>query len=157
MGATLEELEAIYRARLGDFRRTASAIVGDPERGRDAVQEAFATAVRRRAQFRGEAPLEAWVWRIVISHAHDEARRRPARTFVQPASRNGGHTEGDARVAAAIARLSARQRLVLFLRYYADLDYLAIANALQISPGTVAASLNAIHRALRRDLEEVPQ
>jgi RNA polymerase sigma-70 factor (ECF subfamily) len=157
MGATLDELEAIYRERLPEFRRVASAMVGDADGGRDAVQEAFATAVRRRAQFRRKAPLEAWMWRIVISHAHDESRRPPARAVTRPEATIDGHVEGDAHVAAAIATLTARQRLVLFLRYYADLDYAAIADALEISPGTVAATLNAIHKALRRNLEEVHQ
>jgi DNA-directed RNA polymerase specialized sigma24 family protein len=47
-----------------------------------------------------------------------------------------------------------RQRLVLFFRYYADLDYQAIAATLGITPGTVGATLNAAHAALRRSLEE---
>jgi DNA-directed RNA polymerase specialized sigma24 family protein len=43
----------------------------------------------------------------------------------------------------------------VFLRYYADLEYRAIAHVLEIEPGTVAATLNAAHRALRERLEEV--
>jgi DNA-directed RNA polymerase specialized sigma24 family protein len=46
---------------------------------------------------------------------------------------------------------------VLFLRYYADLGYAAIADALGIQPGTVAATLNHAHAALRKLLEEVPR
>jgi DNA-directed RNA polymerase specialized sigma24 family protein len=46
---------------------------------------------------------------------------------------------------------------VLFLRYYADLDYRRIAEVLEIRPGTVGATLNQAHAALRRLLEEVPQ
>jgi DNA-directed RNA polymerase specialized sigma24 family protein len=42
----------------------------------------------------------------------------------------------------------------LFLRYYADLDYASIAAALDIAEGTVGATLNAAHVALRRSLEE---
>jgi RNA polymerase sigma factor (sigma-70 family) len=51
--------------------------------------------------------------------------------------------------------LPERQRLVLFLRYYADLDYAAIADALEIKSGTVAATLHTAHAALRRQLLEV--
>jgi RNA polymerase sigma factor (sigma-70 family) len=57
-------------------------------------------------------------------------------------------------VRAAAAALPERQRLVLFLRYYADLDYAAIAAALGITEGTVGATLNAAHAVLRRSLEE---
>ena len=56
-GADPAEVEAIYRARLADFRRVAAAIVGDVERGSDAVQEAFELALRKRTTFRGEGPL----------------------------------------------------------------------------------------------------
>jgi RNA polymerase sigma factor (sigma-70 family) len=156
VGATLPELERLYRTRLAEFRRVATAIVGDPERGRDAVQEAFATAVRRRSTFRGEAPLEAWVWRIVVSRARDEARRQSPHPVVLVEAVSNGHAEGDAGLAIAIAALTERQRLVLFLRYYADLDYAAIAETLDISPGTVGATLHAVHAGLRRILEEVP-
>ena len=41
----------------------------------------------------------------------------------------------------------------MFLRYYADLDYVAIGEALGISTGTVAATLNAARAALRSRLE----
>jgi RNA polymerase sigma factor (sigma-70 family) len=58
-------------------------------------------------------------------------------------------------VRALLARLPERQRLVLFLRYYADLDYDAIATALGISSGTVGATLHAAHAALRPHIQEV--
>ena len=54
-----------------------------------------------------------------------------------------------------LAELPERQRLVVFLRYFADLEHARIAEALGIRPGTVAATLNAAHAALRRRLEEV--
>jgi DNA-directed RNA polymerase specialized sigma24 family protein len=38
---------------------------------------------------------------------------------------------------------------VLFLHYYADLDYGTIADALEISPGTVGATLSAARQTLR--------
>jgi DNA-directed RNA polymerase specialized sigma24 family protein len=50
--------------------------------------------------------------------------------------------------------LPERQRLAVFLRYYADLDYASIAAALGIKGGTVAAALNAAHETLRRSLQE---
>ncbi len=59
---------------------------------------------------------------------------------------------GDLR--ALVASLPERQRQALFLRYYADLDYQSIAEALGIKPGTVAASLHGARESLRRRLEE---
>src|SRR4051794_26200385 len=83
-GASLDEIEVVYRAGLPEFRRVAAAIVRDRELARDAVQEAFALAVRRRAGFRREGPLEAWLWRIVINTARDQLRK------ADPAGRLGG-------------------------------------------------------------------
>jgi RNA polymerase sigma-70 factor (ECF subfamily) len=154
-GASLGELEALYRSRYGVFARVAASVMGDSERAHDAVQEAFATAVRKRRSFRGEGPLEAWVWRIVLNAARSDVRRSlPAVEYNEPADANG-HPEQDAELRVALARLPDQQRTAVFLRYYADLDYAAIGEALGIHPGTVAATLNSAHTTLRSRLEEV--
>ena len=155
-GATLDEIESIYRTRLPDFRRVAAAILGDRELALDAVQEGFALAVRERSSFRGDGPLEAWLWRIVVNAARAHLRRHSADVDMEVLASGNGHAENaDERVRAVIVLLPERQRLVLFLRYYADLDYGAIATALEISIGTVGATLNAAHASMSRLLEEV--
>jgi RNA polymerase sigma factor (sigma-70 family) len=153
-GASLEEIEALYRSRFDVFARVAASVTGDAERARDAVQDAFATAIRKRSSFRGDGPLEAWVWRIVLNAARSDVRRStPAVTYETPST--NGHAEEDAELRAALALLPERQRTAVFLRYYTDLDYAAIAEALGISTGTVGATLNAAHSALRGGLQEV--
>jgi RNA polymerase sigma-70 factor, ECF subfamily len=149
----LAELESLYRHEYRRFLRVATAILRDETRGVDAVQEAFAAAIRRQRQFRGEGPVEAWVWRMVVNAALKErGRPRPMElTDFEVATPLDEPTP----VAEAIARLPERQRLALFLRYYADLDYESIAAALQVSSGTVGATLNAAHTSLRRLLQEV--
>jgi RNA polymerase sigma factor (sigma-70 family) len=161
-GAALGEIEAVYRRRLPAFVRTATAILGDADAARDTVQEAFATAVRRRADFRREGSLEGWLWRILINTAHAGRRHRRTPAVVAPlptnasASWNGRDTESEpALVRELLAELPERQRLVVFLRYFGDLEHARIAEALEIRPGTVAATLHAAHAALRRRLEEV--
>jgi DNA-directed RNA polymerase specialized sigma24 family protein len=144
----LDELEALYRRKLPEFRRVAAAIAGDRELGRDAVQEAFASAVRRRRDFRGAGTLEAWIWRIVVNAARDARRRRPVASPPHEPAANG-HAP-----VLPLDLLTERQREVVFLHYYADLDYTAIAGALAISAGTVGATLTAARRTLRQALEE---
>lgn len=150
----LADIEAVYRARFGVFLRVASGITGNAESGRDAVQEAFARAIHRRTDFRGDGSLEGWLWRTVINVAKDHARSARTRVLtdelpdvVDPrgAADHGAHPELRARIAA----LPARQRHALFLRYYADQSYAEIADTLSIRMGTVSATLNAAHRALR--------
>ena len=146
----------MYRERGGDLRRLAAALIRDRERAVDVVQDAFAAAVRRRASFRRDGSLEAWICRIVVNLArNDVARRPPESPFAEPPARNGHAPGAESELTASLAALTDRQRLVVFLRYYADLDYRAIAETLDISPGTVGATLNSAHAALRKQLQEV--
>jgi RNA polymerase sigma-70 factor (ECF subfamily) len=161
----VSEIESIYRERYRHFLRVATAIVGDEASGHDAVQEAFSRVLTQRASYRGEGPLEAWVWRVVVNAARHQRRTRAARresleSVSAAATADGapslnGHPESDSGVRTWIAALPERQRLAVFLRYFADLDYQSIATALEIEVGTVAATLSSARLALRRSLEEV--
>jgi RNA polymerase sigma-70 factor, ECF subfamily len=153
-GTALADIEAVYRARFGQFCSVAAAILESREAARDAVQDAFAKAVRDRREFRGEGTLDAWLWRLVVNTALGQRRsvRNRGAAVAEEAVANPG---SDDEVRAAIRRLPERQRLVVFLRYWADLDYAAIADALAIAPGTVAASLHAAHGSIRNSLQEV--
>src|SRR6266542_3672459 len=149
------EIEAVYRRRYGTILR-------DEQLAEEAVHDAFVRALRHRRGFDERGSLDAWLWRIVVN----EARRRRSVERAAPlsppslldsaavAATANGHRESGA-VEAIVAGLPERQRLVLFLRYYADLDYDAIATALGVKPGTVAATLHAARAALRRQLLEV--
>ena len=156
MRGRTHELEELYRQRYPHFVRVAAAITGDAESGRDAVQTGFAQAVRKRQGFRGSGPLEAWVWRIVVNEARRVRRTEPrdaAAATHEPSS--NGHASDDLGVRAWIAGLPERQRAAVFLRYYADLEYGAIAELLGIEVGTVSATLSAAHATLRKHAEEV--
>jgi RNA polymerase sigma factor (sigma-70 family) len=157
MADRLAQLEAIYRARYAAFVRVAHAIVGQEQSARDAVHDGFVLAVRNRERLRDERALEPWVWRIVVNEAR-KRRARESRSTVLDEHEAASYApaELDVDVRALIAGLPERQRLALFLRYYADLDYASIAVALGVKPGTVAATLNAAHAALRTELEAEP-
>jgi RNA polymerase sigma-70 factor (ECF subfamily) len=113
--------------------------------------------VRSRKEFRRDVPLEGWVWRIVTNSALQQRRGRTDASDL--AGWEGIETNGrpveDATVRAWVAALPERQRLAVFLRYFADLDYQSIATALEIEIGTVSATLSAAHRSLRRSFQEV--
>jgi RNA polymerase sigma-70 factor (ECF subfamily) len=157
-GATLDELRAIYEGRLPELTRVATAIAGDAHAAEDAVQEAFVRAVRQRESYDGRGSLNGWVWRIVVNAARDaRAGHRPALDAELPDEQAEPEDPQRAVVRHAVEQLPERQRLVLFLRYYADLDYRAIAEAVSISEGTVGATLNAAHERLRQLLSGVPR
>lgn len=165
MAASAESIERLYRDRYAAFRGGLAAITGSPDRAHDAVQEAFAQALRDRDGYRGEdeASLAAWVWRIAFRVAargrgRDQRERELAlEDLVELASI--ASPERDPILAEALSRLPPQRRLVVFLRYFADLSYAEVASLCGISEGTVAATLAHAHADLLRQLrlEEAPR
>lgn len=142
----------IYRNRYPAFLRVAVAITGDEQLGADAVQDAFVGVVRSRRGIRWRGALESFAWRAVFNAARDRSAVR-AETGEPPELAASVLAEPDDRVRHAIAQLPERQRLVLFLRYFADLDYAAIGHVMRVRPGTVGAALNAARAAVKESLE----
>jgi RNA polymerase sigma factor (sigma-70 family) len=82
-GARLDEIEAVYRRRLADFRRVAAAVTRDRQAAHDVVQEAFGAAIRRRETYRGTGDLDAWIWRIVLNAARQYLRSEGLRALAE--------------------------------------------------------------------------
>ena len=153
--AELEDFEGLYRARFHTYLRVAEAISGDRQMALDAVQEGFANAIRHRRQFRGEASLSTWVWRCVVNAALAQRHPRLDYGFEDDVAATAAPDESILEpIRRLIATLPERQRLALFLRYYADMDYASIGAVLGVQTGTVGATLNSAHTTLRRVLEE---
>ena len=70
----------------------------------------------------------------------------------RPAADGGVGGSVDPRIMAALLRLPARQRQVVALRLFLDLDTAGTARVLGIAPGTVQAHLGRAMAALRDDL-----
>ena len=145
------DLEDLYRRRQGAFQVMLASITGNLESARDVVQEAFAQALRDQGGFRGDASLEAWVWRIAFRVAIGSKGSRelsvdevPEVAFVDE--------NADPTLAAAVRELPPQRRMAIFLRYFADLSYADIGEVLGVAEGTVAATLSQAHRQLAGDL-----
>jgi RNA polymerase sigma-70 factor (ECF subfamily) len=160
-GTSVEAIEAIYQQRLDEFCSVVAAITRDRAGALDVVHEAFVSALRSRASFAARGSLSAWLWRIVVNAARDHQRQTGSQSAEwhdrHAAARNEGFHEGLGDVAVAIQALPERQRIAVFLRYYADLDYQQIGEVLGIATGTVSATLSAAHRTLHTQLDEVPR
>jgi RNA polymerase sigma-70 factor (ECF subfamily) len=155
MPATAESIEELYRSRYASFRGGMAAITGSYDSARDVVQEAFAQALRDREQYRGEGSLAAWVWRIAFRLALRSRSSRVAELTLEElvAAAPLPSPERDPLLAEALRRLSPQRRLIVFLRYFADLSYAEIASLCEISEGTVAATLAHAHADLLKDLQ----
>lgn len=145
---TLEAIEAVYLERFPRFVQVAEAISGDPRLAPNLVQEAVAGVIRGRSRFRGSSGVETRLWAAVVDKA-----RKARRGGSAPAGAEGGDRAAS-ELRRALGGLSSRQRQVLFLRYFGDLDQGAIAEVLEMSPGNVGATLNQAHATLSRLLAE---
>jgi RNA polymerase sigma factor (sigma-70 family) len=143
----VDAIEDVYQRRYAGFCRGVSALVG-VDLAHDAVQDGFVRALRRRGQYDGSGSLDGWIWRIVLRVAFDMRRARgravPPAFDVDPEA-----AERDPELTTAIRALPPRRRLVVFLRYFADLSYTEIADACGMAEGTVAATLAQAHAELR--------
>ena len=156
--ADASAIATLYRERFHSFVGGAYAVLGEPEAARDAVQEAFARALRDRRHLRAEGSLESWLWRIVVNVARDVARRSRFADLsadeLGELARLGSDLPAPGDLRAELRALPDRQRLAVFLHYYADLPYDEVARLLEVAPGTIAASLNAARKTLRHRIEE---
>jgi len=148
------QIESLYRTHFPQFVRVARAIAGDRDSALEAVQEGFADGLRHADQWSGSGSLEGWVWRCVVNRAR-KARPRPAFELTVDERRTDGR-QYDSELGIRLAALPERQRLVVFLRYFADLEYREIATALRFETGTVSATLHAAQATLRAAYEEAP-
>jgi RNA polymerase sigma factor (sigma-70 family) len=147
------QLESVYREQFMRLVRVATAITRDEAAGAEAVQEAFVRLLRARRGYRGDGAVEGWVWRTVVNEAKRRVVRERERRGVAEDEIVDEPQDADQALRALVASLPERQRLAVFLRYYADLDYRTIATVLGVEIGTVSATLASAHRSLRAAME----
>jgi RNA polymerase sigma-70 factor (sigma-E family) len=135
--------------------RAVAASTGDMVLAEDQVAEAFARAwVSWRKVSRHPAP-RAWVVRTALNAGASWWRRRARELPLADhdvAAPGSPGTGLDTVVLTALRRLPARQREVIVLRVFLDLDIETTARHLAIAPGTVRAHLSRAVTALRNEL-----
>ncbi|HKT01725.1 MAG TPA: sigma factor-like helix-turn-helix DNA-binding protein [Rugosimonospora sp.] len=155
MSSEQTEFAEFFRTGWEPCVRAVLAVVGSPALAEDQVAEAFARAWSSwRTVSRHPAP-RAWVVRTALNSGASWWRRRrreiPLGDYDRavPAIAGGGL---DAALLAAIGRLTPRQREVLALRIFLDLDNDTIARHLGIEAGTVRMHMSRAVAALRHEL-----
>ena len=162
MGNQRSDFTEFYRRSKDECLFTVLVTVGDRDTAQELVAEAFARAwASWRTVSRHPAP-KAWVVRTALNANVSWWRRRrrevpvpdPSSVAAPPVAEDAGRSV-DPEMMAALLRLSARQRQVVALRVFLDLDTDRTADVLGIAPGTVQAHLGRAIAALRDEL--VPQ
>jgi RNA polymerase sigma-70 factor (sigma-E family) len=135
--------------------RAVAASTGDMARAEDQTAEAFARAWAGWRQVSRHPSPRAWIVRTALNTGTSWWRRRRKETELireNVAAANGPRTGLDAAVLEAVRRLPARQREVIVLRVFLDLDVDTTAKQLDLAPGTVRAHLSRAMSALRSEL-----
>ena len=150
--AASREFERFAAEASESLLRTSFLMTGNAKDAEDLVQETLLRVARRWNRVRSMDHPAAYARRILINLVlHDAARRARQRTELQPhqgavepaddsAARALREVDDQAEFRWALARLPARQRAVLVLRYWSDLPVAEVADILGCTEGTVTST-----------------
>ena len=182
MPGITEPKDLIARARAGDtqawgdlYRDYAPAIfrfcrraMPTREDAEDATMEIFMKLRQKLAQFDPSRSFTAWLYKVAANHCWDMLRRRKARhdkdtedvTELPLEAPEPNQLEklieertGE-EVRKALDRLGARARMALVMRYYSDMSYDEIADALGVRRPFVGVVLLRARHELRQALTD---
>lgn len=149
----LDDVELVWRDLGPDALRLAAALVG-PHDAHDITSSAF-VRVTASADWELVVDRRAYLLRAVRNEAHNLYRARGRRwrrdlAGVRPAAHDDVNIDVD--VYRALAKLSLRQRSVVFFAYWHDMSEGEIAEVLELSRGTIHRDLRMARERLRKEL-----
>jgi RNA polymerase sigma-70 factor (ECF subfamily) len=151
-------------------------VTGRQDAAEDVFQEVFLKLVRNPSAYGLREKFRSWLFTVARNAAMDRFRREGGRGEVP--LEGDGETSGPldyaaspepgpeaaadnqelgGKIAAALARLSADQREVFYLRHYSGQSFKEIAEALGLPIGTVLARMSRAAALLRKELEKDTQ
>jgi RNA polymerase sigma-70 factor (sigma-E family) len=161
----MDDFDTFVAGNLEALVKTAYLITWDAGEAEDLVQECLLKVARRWPRVRRMQQPAAYARRILVNLALDgsrgRARRRgeldaaPAVADLPDRDLSAG-LQTRAELLDALARLTARQRAVLVLRYFNDLTEAEAAEILGCPPGTVKSNASRGLARLREALAPIP-
>src|SRR4051794_37144011 len=157
--------EELYRRSRDDVYSYVAGLLRDRSAAEDVTAQAFERAYRRRASFKPErGSRRAWLFGVARNAALDELRRRSRHTTLtaepEDVAAAGAHEEAAeaslrrTTVSAALARLSARERELIALKYFAGLANAEIAAVIGVSESNAGTKLHRAMAKLREECDE---
>jgi RNA polymerase sigma-70 factor (ECF subfamily) len=158
-----------FRALFESYRDRVYSVAlyffgGDEALAADVTQQVFLKLFTRISQFRRESEFTTWLYRLTTNACIDERRQRrrlnqlgEVAPSLLPRARGVAEDrlmrlETSDAVREAVAALKPKLRIAILLKYFDELSYAEIADALGCSTGTVASRLNRGHKILARRL-----
>lgn len=158
----LEAFGELIRRHQDFVYGAALRVVRNPVLAQDVAQDAFVRAYKALPDFRGQAAVRSWLYRIATNLALNAVQRRkeyPAGELPETAAPSGPERETvseamAAHMRAAIEELPEDLKVPLVLREYGSLSYLEISEELDLPLNTVRTRILRARRALRPAMEE---
>lgn len=177
-----EPTDLVVRARTGDaeawgdlYREFAPAIfrfcrraMPTHEDAEDATMEIFMKLRDKLSQFDHTRSFSAWLYKVAANHCWDMLRRRKGRQNKETENVDDIPLEhpdpnqlerlieerSNEEVRKALGKLGVRARMALVMRYYSDMSYDEIADALGVRRAFVGVVLLRARHELRQALGE---
>jgi RNA polymerase sigma-70 factor, ECF subfamily len=152
---------------------------GDTAVAADVTQQVFLKVMVDAKSYKGASAFSTWLYRLVVNTCIDTSRRRgfssssfsggKQRELQFPDGEPPRHVHSDLPTPAealvtkeraeavqkAVGALPEPFRIAVLLRHFEEFSYEEMAEALQVSMGTVASRLNRAHRLLARSLARI--
>jgi len=162
VGSDLEAFGELIRRHQDFVYGAALRVVRNPVLAQDVAQDAFVRAYKALPDFRGQAAVRSWLYRIATNLALNAVQRRkeyPADTLPETPAESG--PERDAvrgqmaeHLRAAIDELPDDLKQPLVMREYGGLAYQEIADDLDLPLNTVRTRILRARRSLRTAMED---
>ena len=165
-----QALKVLYERHADFVFRTAYRFLFDEEDARDITQSVFVTVMQTAHRYKPEAKLTTWLYRVVVNRClnhrskashrllgprneHDHLERVPAPEEGQP-DRLMERARQMSRLRDALLQLPERQRMALILKYFEEMSYEEIVEALGCSKSSVESLLFRARQSLKKFLRE---
>lgn len=133
----------------------------------DVTQDVFITAYRKFGQFRGDASIGTWLYRIARNQALNRKRRARFRVPHLPIESLGGEMAAQSddpllyeereHLARCLERLNDTYRTAFYMHYWMGSTVEEVAAALGVAPGTVKSYLARGRDRLRSCLNKLEE
>jgi RNA polymerase sigma-70 factor (ECF subfamily) len=137
-----------YRAEHARLVTLITAVVGNADEGREAVDDALARAYERWERVSAMESPTGWTYRVALNVARRRARRHAIEARLLGRSRPQSVPGPTGELWLLVADLPSRQREAVLLRHVAQMTEREISEVMGVKRGTVSSTLRIAYRRL---------